>query len=255
MIYVDIVVFEDLIINYIILLSTGLLLNRISNLKKIFLSSVIGTIPLIFLFINISRLLLNIINLIFLIIMAIISFNYKNIIYTFKNIIYMYLTSIFLAGSIYLINTNYLPKINSYILKIFIYILISILSTYIYTKYLKKLKNNNSNYYKVDIYLKDKPKITLMSFLDTGNKLKDPYNNKPIILISKNKIDYHNQKIILVPYNTIDNNGLLECFSPEKIYIKKIGYRKRLLIGLIDNVNIENADCIMNESLLERIKI
>lgn len=252
MIYIDLLVFEDLILNYIILLATGILLNRITNFKKLFLSSVIGTIPLIFLFTNISRLLLSIINFLFLILMSIISFKYKNILYTFKNILYIYLTSIFLAGSIYLIKTNYLPKINNPFLNITIYIIISITSTYIYIKNLKKLKINNSKYFKIDIYLKDKPKITLMSFLDTGNKLIDPYNNKPIILVSKNKIYSINQKKVLVPYNTIDNHGLLECFSPEKIHIDKVGDKRKVLIGLIDKVNIEGADCIMNELLLER---
>ena len=34
MIYIDLLVFEDLILNYIILLATGILLNRITNFKK-----------------------------------------------------------------------------------------------------------------------------------------------------------------------------------------------------------------------------
>ena len=252
MVYIELIVIEDFILNYIILLSTGILLNRITSFKKILLSSTIGTIPIIFLFTSISKILLDTINFIFLIVMSITAFNYKDILYTLKNIIYVFFVSIFLAGSIYLVNTKYLPQINSSIIKITIYILVSILSTYIYTKNIKNLKINNSNYYKVDIYLKDKLKITLMSFLDTGNKLKDPYNNKPIILVSKNKININNQKIVLVPYNTIDNHGLIRCFSPEKIYIDKVGYRKKLLIGIIDKIDIDGADCIMNELLLER---
>ena len=253
MIYIDILVIEDIILNYITLLGTGILLNRITNIKRILISSIIGIVPVAFLLTSTGKLMLNIINFLILIVISIISFDYKNIIYTFKNILYIYFISIFLAGSIYLINTNYLPKINSDILKITIYILISVISTYIYIKNLKKLTQNNSTYYKIDIYLKDEPKVTLMSFLDTGNKLMDPYSKKPIILVSKNKINISNKKTILVPYNTIDNHGLIKCFSPEKIYIDKVGYKKRLLIGLIDKVNIENADCIMNEKLLERI--
>ena len=106
---------------------------------------------------------------------------------------------------------------------------------------------------KIDIYLKGRPKLTLMSFLDTGNNLKDPYNNKPIILVTKEKINITNEKIILVPYNTIDNHGLMKCFSPEKIYVHKVGYKKKLLIGIINEINIEGADCIMNKLLIERI--
>ena len=57
MVYIDLLVIQDLIYNYMILISVGTLLTRITNIKKIFLSSVIGTIPLIFLFLKISNLL------------------------------------------------------------------------------------------------------------------------------------------------------------------------------------------------------
>lgn len=249
MVYVDLLVVEDLIINYLILIGTGILLNRIIKFKNIFLSSVIGTISLIFLFIDINKLLIFIISFIFSIIMSIISFKYKDIIYTIKNIMYMYFISIFLAGTIYLINTNFMPHINSYILNTIILIIIAIFTTYIYVKSLKKIKIINSNYYQIDIYLKDKPKITITSFLDTGNKLTDPYTHKPIILISNKTVDINKEKIILVPYNTIDSHGLLKCFLPEKIYIHKIGYRKNILIGIIDEVGIEGADCILNQKI------
>ena len=249
MIYVDLLIIEDLLLNYIILFGTGILLNRIINLKKILFASIIGIIPVFFLFINTNKIWLFVLLFIFSIIMSLISFGYKDIIYLINNTIYMYFISLFLAGTIYLINTNFLPHINSYLLNTFILIFISLITTYIYVKSLKKIKLDNSNYYKIDIYLKDKPKITIMSFLDTGNKLIDPYSNKPIILISKKNIDIDNEKILLVPYNTIDSNGLLECFSPEKIYIHKIGYRKKLLIGVIDEIGIEGADCILNQKL------
>ena len=253
LVYVDLLVIEDLIINYIILLSTSILLNRITKLKKVFLSSVIGLIPLIFLFISINKIFLLIIIFIFSVIMSIISFKYIDIIYTIKNVIYMYFISIFIAGTIYLINTNILPNIDNYLLNFLILIIIAPISTYLFLKSMQIIKNNYSNYYLVDIYFKDKPMITINTFLDTGNNLKDPYTRKPIILVKKDIIDIINEKILLVPYNTIDNHGMITCFKPEKIYIHKVGFRKKLLIGLIDKIDIENAKGILNKELLERI--
>ena len=251
--YIELIVIEDFFINYLVMLAVGILLNRKIIIKKIILSSAIGTIPIIFLFSNLNQLFIIIINFLFSIIMAITSFNYKNIIYTIKNIIYMYLASIFFAGSLYLINTSVLPKINSQILYLIITLSISPIITYIYIKSSLKVKINNSNYYKIDIYLKDKPKITINTFLDTGNKLIDPYTGNAIILIDKKIIDIKNEKIILVPYYTIDNHSLIKCFHPEKIYIYDVGYRKNVLIGLIDEVRIEDANGILNQKLLERI--
>ena len=253
MVYVDLLVIEDLIMNYIVLTSVSLLLNRISRFKKIFLSSVLGTIPLLFLFINIDKIYLLIITFIFSIIMSIISFKYRDIIYTIKNVIYMYFISIFLAGSLYLINTNILPTINNIIFNFLILLFLSPIITYIFIKSMNTIRINYSNYYLIDIYFKDKPMLTINSYLDTGNNLTDPYSHKPIILVSKDIIKIKNEKIILVPYNTIDNHGLIKCFSPDKIYIHNIGFRKRILIGLIDKVLIEGADCILNKKLIERI--
>ena len=253
MVYVDLLVIQDLVYNYVILLGTSILLTRITNIRKIFLSSVIGTIPLIFLFLNITNILNFFISFIFSIIMSIITFSHKDIIYTIKNIFYMYSISIFLAGGINLINVNLLPSINSYILNILILIIISPIITYIYIKSINNFKSNYSNYYKVDIYLDDENKITITAFLDTGNKLIDPYKHRPIILVNKSLINITNKKILLVPYNTVNTNDLLKCIIPKKIYIDSIGFKTNFLIGLMDEINIEGIDCILNPKLLERI--
>ena len=46
MLYVDLLVIEDLILNYCILIGTSLLLNRRTSLPKLFFSSVTGTIDI-----------------------------------------------------------------------------------------------------------------------------------------------------------------------------------------------------------------
>lgn len=253
MVYVDLLIIQDLIYNYVILLGTSILLTRITNIRKIFLSSVIGTIPLIFLFINISNSLNFFISFLFSIIMSIITFSYKDLIYMLKNIFYMYSVSIFLAGGINLININLFPLVDNSILNIIILIMIAPLITYIYIKGINNFKDSYSNYYRVDIYLRDSRKITMTAFLDTGNKLMDPYKHRPIIIINKSLIDISNEKILLVPYNTVNTNDLLKCIVPDKIFIENVGYKTNFLIGLMDDINIDGVDCILNSKLLERI--
>jgi len=253
MVYVELLFLEDLIYNYVILLTVSLLLTRITSIKKILVSSIIGTLSLITFILKIHNIIIILITFIFSLLMSIIAFTYKDIIYTIKNICYMYISSIFIAGFIYLINTNIIPDIDSYILKVIILILLAPIITIIYLKNINKLKNNYSNYYKLDIYLDEKNKITITGFLDTGNKLIDPYKQRPIILIKKEFIKIKSNKILLVPYKTVNSESLLKCIIPKKIYIHNIGYRKNFLIGLIDEVNIEGADCILHQKLLERI--
>lgn len=253
MIYVDLLVLQDLIYNYVILLGVSILLTRQTTIKKIFLSSIIGTIPIILLFMNISNILNLVTSFAFSIIMSIIAFSYKNILYTTKNIIYMYMTSIFIGGSIYLININFIYNIDNYPINTIILILLSPIITFIYIKSIDKIKTDYSNYYKVDIYINDKEIISTTAFLDTGNKLIDPYKSRPIILVNKNLIDIEKRRKLLIPYHTLNNKDILECIIPKQIYIHNIGYRKKFLIGLMNEVNIEGVDCILNAKILERI--
>ena len=248
MVYIDIVIIIDLLLNFIILITTGYLLNRRTHFKKIFLSSVIGTIDLIFIVLDISNYLLIIINILLSIIMVIISFNYKDILYMIKNIIYMYLSSIFYGGFIYLIHSYFFPKSNNYLIYLIILLVTIPIISYLYVKSIKNIKINHSKYYQVDIYLKDEI-ISVTGFLDTGNKLFDPYKHRPIILLNKKLLKKYYQ-IIYVPYNTINNHSLLECIIPDKIYIHELGYRTKLVIGLINESNIEGVECILNEKLL-----
>ena len=79
--------------------------------------------------------------------------------------------------------------------------------------------------------------INEVGFLDTGNNLKDPFFNRPIILVNKELIK---KKIntFLIPYYTVNNHSLLEVFKPNKIVINN-KIIKNVLIGISD-VNSKN---------------
>lgn len=250
MVYVEVLVVVDLLFNYIILLTNSIILNRITNLKKIFLSSVMGTINLIFLFLSFNEFMLIISSLLFAIFMSIVCFGYKDIVYTIKNVLYMYFSGVFYAGFIYLINTNVLPNIDSGLLYLIMLIIMIPIISFIYIKGVKNITYNHAKYYYVDIYLENQENFRVVGFLDTGNKLIDPYGYRPIILLKKELVKTENQKKILVPYNTVNNHNLLECIIPKKIYIENVGEKKKIAIGLVNDVNIEGVDCILNESLL-----
>ena len=112
------------------------------------------------------------------------------------------------------------------------------------------LKNTYSKYYKIDIYLKDGRVLKYNSFLDTGNKLYDPYMNKPILLIDKKDIKL--ESFIYVPYSSINMHSILKCIAPEKIYIHGIGYRNNLLLGISnEKIMLDGVDAIMHEAILE----
>ena len=222
----------------IIITSVSILLKRNTTYKRILISSLLGGLSSLMLFTSINRLLLELITIILMITIA---FKYKNIRYFLTNILYTYILSILLGGLIYLFNSK--VTLNIY-LNYLVIIILSIEVMTLYIKENKKIKNTYNNYYKVDIYFKDKEKISLIGFLDTGNNLYDPYKKRPIILVDKK---YQKEdRFILVPYHTINGEGLLKCIKPEKVYIEKIGYKTNLLVAFSSSPSrINGVDVIL----------
>lgn len=243
-IYIDLFFLFNAIMDIIIITSVSILLKRNTTYKRILISSLLGGISSLMLFTSINRLLLELITIM---LMVIIAFKYKNIRYFLTNILYTYILSILLGGLIYLFNSK--VTLNIY-LNYLVIIILSIEVMTLYIKENKKIKNTYNNYYKVDIYFKDKEKISLIGFLDTGNNLYDPYKKRPIILVDKK---YQKEdKFILVPYHTINGEGLLKCIKPEKVYIEKIGYKTNLLVAFSSSPStINGVEVLLHKDLMK----
>lgn len=243
-IYIDLFFLLNLIMDCIIIISTSILLKRKTSTIRIILSSLLGGISSLLLFSNINKILLEVISII---LMVLIAFGYKKIRYIIKNIIYVYLLSTLLGGIIYLFN---IKVSNNVFLTYLIIIIISIEVLILYIKEIKKMKNIYNNYYKVDIYFKDKEKISVIGFVDTGNNLYDPYKKRPIILLSKKYI--RDDNYILVPYYTTNGEGLLKCIKPDIIFIEGIGYKGNILIGFSDSPKlIDGVDVILHKDIMK----
>ena len=246
-IYIDLFFLFNTIMDFMIILGTSIILKRNSNLIRIIISSLIGGISSVLLFNNINKILIEVISII---IMVLISFEYKGVKYVLRNIFYMYLLSTLIGGIIYLFNVK---VSNNIFINYFIIIVISSLVLILYIKESRKIKNIYNNYYKVDIYFKDKSKISVVGFVDTGNNLYDPYKKRPIILLSNKYIREDNY--ILVPYYTMSGEGLLKCIKPDIIFIDGIGYKENVLIGFSDSPKlIDGVDVILHKDIMKGLR-
>lgn len=252
-IYIDLIIILNFIIDFLILLCIDLLLKRNAKLIKIIIASLLGSISTLMLFYIKSNIILLTYKLLTSIIMILVAFQYKSFKYFKDNIFYLYMISIILGGSIYLLSNQITLSNHAIIfkdngLKINI-ILILILIPLILYKYYKKTKNYQieySNYYPINIYYDD---IVLSgtAFLDTGNNLKDPIFNRPIILVNQELIT-KKIKTFYIPYKVINNDGILPVFKPKKVEINKKTIKK-VLIGLSD-VNINGIKIILNKEII-----
>ena len=242
--YIDLFFIFNVIMYYIIIMSTSILLKRRTSYIRMILSSLIGGISSLVLFTSLNKIVIEIVSIV---IMVLISFGYKGIRYLINNILYMYILSTLLGGIIYLFN---IKVSNSMFLTYLIIIVISIEIMLLYIKENKKMRSIYNNYYKVDIYFKDRKKLSLIGFVDTGNNLYDPYKKRPVIIVHNKYIK--EDKYILVPYHTINGNGLLKCIKPDIIFIDGIGYKGNVLIGFSDSFNFgDGVDVILHKDIMK----
>ncbi len=260
-VYLDLILIINFIFDFLILLSVSYILKRNTSITRLLLGAFSGSVSILFLFIKLNNLTLILFKLIISIIMLIVTFNYKNFKYFMHNFIYLYLVSIILGGFLYFINNSFCYNNKGFIfykngnvVSILFLIILSPLILYLYYKELKNYKINYSNYYNIELFFNEKDKIKLIAFLDTGNKLIDPYKKRNIIIVDRKKIiyDINEFKMILVPFKTINYNGVLKCFKVNKMIIEGIGNRYNFLVGIMDeSFHMDGIDCIIGSRILE----
>lgn len=197
-IYVDIIIIENLIMNFIILYATGLILKNKISFIRLLLASLIGAIYSALQYISNMKILSNIIiKTILSIIIINIAFHPQNIKKMCKQLLMFYLTTFTFGGvATYLIYVlkpqNIIMKngmyVGTYVLKVIF--IGAILGTVILLISFRISKNKIS---KKDMICKIKLKlngkeIILNTMVDTGNMLKEPITGSPVVVVEKNSL-------------------------------------------------------------------
>ncbi len=246
-VYIDLVCIINFIYDFLILLTVSFTLKRNRKIYYYILSSLIGVLSIFLLFLKINNIVLFLLKILISIIMVIVAFGYKSIKYTISNIIYFYMTSIILAGFLYLIKENS----SNFNLNYIVLLIVGPIILFIYYKSNKKLKNTYSDYYKIKIVF-DNIEYNLVSFYDNGNILKDPVSRKSIIIVGNNRLEkiYNIRSPVYVPVITVKGTHLMKCFKPSYIILND----KKIYNYLIGESSIKFSDgveCLLNKSLKE----
>ncbi len=95
--------------------------------------------------------------------------------------------------------------------------------------------------------------VDLLAFLDTGNKLREPFSNAPVIIVDSSKISADGKNTRLVPVSTVKGVGFLTAFKPDKIILKSTKGEEVIenaYIALSDDVKDEKYSAILNYDIL-----
>lgn len=188
--------------------------------------------------------------------MILVSFGEKNFLKTY---LYFYILSIFLGGVMYFLNYTFSYKnkglvffSNGLSINFIVMFILSPVILYFYIKEKKQKGENQSNYYLVDIYIKDK-KYQLTGYLDTGNTLKDPYKKRPVIITNDKRFQPLIEQAILVPYETIGNKGIIKCMKPDKVVIENKEFLNCLIGKSNKEFKLDDSDCILPNKFKEEL--
>ncbi len=260
-IYLDVILLENLCMNYIILFATGII--QKFNLKqwRLLCSSILGAIYSIFTFIPLSELYTNVIlKIILSIAMVYIAFPLKNIKSLFRSIILFYLVSFAFGGCAFFLLYFIKPQdilirngvlTGTYPIKIAI--LGGILGFVIVNIAFKVIKGKISKkdmYCYIHIGLKEKETV-IKVLIDTGNLLKDPISGMPVIVVEAKELhDIISDKILdNVSKILLGNTSILEEMASDDIPkfriipFSSLGKQNGLLLGFIaDYIVIETEE-------------
>ena len=275
-IYIDIVLIENLIMNYIILFTTAVVLKIKVNHIRLILASLLGAGYSIIAYMGIIKVYSSIILKIILSVLIIyIAFNPQNIKKMCKDLLLFYLVSFVFGGAafalIYIIKPQNNKKKNglflgTYTLKTVM--LGAVVAFCIIIGAFAIIKNKISKkdmFCEIEILINQK-KIKTKAMIDTGNMLKEPITNVPVIVVEHillyscmpkeilNNLkesmggDFKNipcdiqekyiSKLKLIPFSSLGKqNGMLIGIRPE--YVKVITdeqekINKNVIIGIYE---------------------
>ena len=281
-IYIDVVFIENLIMNYIILFATGIIIKIKIKHMRLILASVLGAIYSIVAYMSILEIYSSIIlKIILSIIIVYIAFNPQNVKNMWKDIVIFYMTSFVFGGAafalIYIIKPQDILMKNGLFLGTYplkTIILGAIIAFIIIVTSFKIVKSKIS---KKDMFCTIKVKlnqqeIETKAMIDTGNLLKEPISNTPVIVVEHTLLydcmpkeilnnlenilggDFENipeeiknkyiSKLKVIPFSSLGKqNGMLIGIKPEYVIIKNEDNENK-----IDNVIIG----IYNKSLTKK---
>ena len=255
-IYLDLVFFINFVFDLLLLLTVKIILKRKIKWYRPIFGALIGSLSLIILFLKINSFTLFLFKVFISILMILITFGFNNKTYFIKNILYLYFTSIIMGGFLYYLNLEFSYNNvglvffhNGFSINFILLVILSPIILILYIKQDKELKIiNNYNYY-VTIYYKNKT-YSYNGYLDTGNKLYDPYFHKPIILLYDTKFPKIDNPI-LIPYETLEHSGMLLGFKADKIILDdKTVINKPLIAVSKDSFKIEGIQVLLHKDYL-----
>lgn len=258
-IYVDVLFVINFFITFLLLLFTSKMAKRELKLVRILAGSAVGGVYSLVILLDELHFLVTFLGKIacaFLIVF--ISFGFKRLYIYIKAVSIFFFSNMLFLGVIISLWFAFKPEgvvVNNSTVYFDIsakVLLFSALFAYLISTAVIKIYNRTVS--KKEIYsltvIKDGESVHLFAFLDSGNKLKEPFSGYPVIIVDESKISFETERVI--PFDTVGGEGMLRAFKPDKIILssgKKAFETDRAYVA-VSQVNSKDFSAILNPEIL-----
>ena len=263
-IYADVLFIVNFFITFLLLEITAKAGKRNPKLWKVVLSSALGgAYSLIMLAPDIPFVLMLISKIAFAIIVLLITFSFRRLksflsmllIFLFSNFVFLGIISglqlLFHSDKISINNGEIYFDINArqlLLTALFAY-LISCLIIRVYNK-----KLSSGEIYSLIIKNSGR-EINVFALSDTGNKLREPFSNAPVIVVKSELLAdmFDESKTRLIPASTVNSSSYLSAFKPDCVKIKTAkGWETidNVYIALSDEIKSNSFSAVINPEII-----
>lgn len=273
-IYIDVVLIENLIMNYIILFTTGLILKLKIQSIRILIASLLGAIYSIIAYTGVLKIYSSfLLKIVLSVLIVYIAFNPQNVRKMWKDLLIFYLISFVFGGAAFAL--IYIVKPQDIIMKNGLFLGTYPLKTVIlgaviaFAVIIAAFSIVKSRISKKDMFCEIETKINnkivrTRAMIDTGNMLKEPITNTPVVVVEHTLLyecipkeilnnleniiggdfkkvpeqikEKYISKLKLIPFSSLGKqNGMLLGIKPEYIKIIKEEeeeIKKNVIIGI-----------------------
>ncbi|WP_027634125.1 sigma-E processing peptidase SpoIIGA [Clostridium hydrogeniformans] len=224
-VYADILIFENFIVNLFLLYLTSQTLRTKYSIKRFIIPSLIGALYCIVVLFDFLSFLNNLpIKILVSFLMTFLVFRKREILFLIKSSIVYIIYSMVLAGVCVFVDISKETtfSLNYQVVNFsYKYLLLSLMIIYLFSSrintFVQDRKSMNKYIYDIEI-LDNNFKAKMRAFLDTGNELREPATNLPVIIIEENVLkDYRleNKDTFKIPYAAVNGHkGELQGFKP-----------------------------------------
>ncbi len=258
-VYVDVLFVVNFFITYLLLLLTKLLVKENAKTARLMLGAFIGgAYSLVILLDELHFLITALGKILISAVIVLAVFGFKRALIFLRNLGVFYFSNMILLGVILAVWLIFRPDgiaIHNDVVYFDIparTLLVSALAAYLIAVAAVKIYNRTigkNEIYSLTVF-KDGKEVHMYAFADTGNKLKEPFSDYPVIVVDSSKISFDAERII--PFHSVGGEGTLKAFKPDKVIIssgKKSVETDRVYIAA-SSVESKDFSAILNPEII-----